>query len=745
MNAPGWPFSRQPCGLVRPQVGLRGTKRTVSKVCLCLVLSVWLGTAPAAPQTTSGMPQPSAGEGPLSNDTSLATDSAATAEFARGDERSAKLDRSITDTAQIEREWAEVFDAWRSAVLSGGTDSSVPVFSGATNADGNSRWIDPEGTASAASLRRTEGLEVALLRRLHGLPPPIRKAWRARFELAGQDALRQAGRDPALLASLERTLPATPAALSAAANLADLALEAGHQHFAHTWIERARVHAQLLDQDASTWSLALDQRARWLEEHSPAPDQGVWQTAQGLSLEREIGLVDLSQLARAQRPLVGRGPQSGGAWLADGTLVIQSTQFAGTGERARGDDWISRMDLSSNKITWSSSLREIAQSLELSLASNTVPREHPGWPHRPCTDGQRVILVCNTRPAALVCLDFGASKDPSDPPRLSWAWISPGDEQAVQRAVPGERPEPIGAQSCDAGARFEPGPVWIDSVLLVQTRQAEESTGGSRQAGVLRAALVGIDAATGWPLFKRTLARGSEVAREGTRFAGVSASQSTGQPLAANRGATLAATNLGTAAVFDACDGRQAYALKTRRKARETRGFAGTLAAATLAQHAGFLHAPADSDRMYFLRADQDLGSFSAPDGPAKLDGLFLSAPLPIEQAEALMGGDLAGALLLSRAGRSRTLAQWDPATGARLEAVYAGLGESFTGSGLLSAQRAYYTTDRGLWLVDRTRELFLLDFEAVPTDLPFGGDIAARDDRVLVLGPHAVWVFRAR
>ena len=84
---------------------------------------------------------------------------------------------------------------------------------------------------------------------------------------------------------------------------------------------------------------------------------------------------------------------------------------------------------------------------------------------------------------------------------------------------------------------------------------------------------------------------------------------------------------------------------------------------------------------------------------------------------------------------------------GTLVHALYLGPEEHFTGTGLVSATRALVASDHGLYLFDRTRELYLLDYQALAPigDEPVGGDLFAHAERVFVLGPGTLACFRTR
>lgn len=703
-------------------------------------------------------------EGPLQNDASLSSERELEEWLARGDSRAAELERARRAALAPDQtlsgavlpedwvsEWAAVFDAWQAALERAPAGAAVTLEPQGSSAGEPWSWVDQERGVEQGSLRRTEGIEVALLRRLAALDPRLRRAWEERFSDAAASELARSRGSAEGLRKLESSLPGTRAALLAALRLAEAALERGHDEAARTHLARARQHERLLEAPPQALSQALALREAWLASRvaaRSAPAQS-WGRAQRLSFAREIPLVEAEERRRAQRPLVGRATQSGLAWLDDGRALVQSTQTQLEREQLRGEDYLTLIDPRTARPLWSAAAKQLLAERGVELAPALVPREHPGWPHRPHGDGQRVVVVLCSRPSALLCLEFPAPAPAG--PRLAWAWIaSTGEENLTWIDRNGDRRALDPAYS-RGSVRFEPGPILCGGALLLQTRAAEEQgPSGPAPSGVLRGALLAVDPSSGAPLWRRTLARGQDVAREGTRFSGVATSQSAGQPLVAFEGRALVNTHLGAAALFDACDGRLLWAFKPRRRLGEERGLAGTRSAAAGGPATAVLLAGADSDRIYFLRTDADMGLPRLGLEPPRLAGLFVAPPLSIGECEELLGGDGRVALCLSRAAASHAVVQWNPRTRGRLESVHLGPGESFTGAGLLSDERVLAATQRGLYLLDRTRELFLLDFAAAPDEtapassLPFGGDLFARGEHVLVVGPHAAWVFRA-
>jgi hypothetical protein len=253
----------------------------------------------------------------------------------------------------------------------------------------------------------------------------------------------------------------------------------------------------------------------------------------------------------------------------------------------------------------------------------------------------------------------------------------------------------------------------------------------------LESSLLALDLETGRPLWRRFLARGVELVRDTGRLSSGDTQRAPGQPLLALEGLVFCGTHLGAAALVDPTDGRLVWTLLSRRRDPERLAWTGwtpeppvppgTTAGSTL------LWAPVDSDMLYGLEAR------ASPQSPSRSPLVF--PPRAAGEALALLGGDAAEALVLARAGVRRTLSAWDAQTGGRRDALYLAPDESFSGAGLVSPQRALFASDRGVYLFDRTRELYLLDYEPLQGPPKGGGDVYARGERVYVVGREGFWV----
>jgi len=679
------------------------------------------------------------GEGPLDNDSFLPTSQEAEADLAAGDRGLAALRASKSAGARAR---TEVFEAWHDALAACENGASVVPRPLGSDADARSPWPDPDGTAD----RRTEGVECAVLRRLAALGDEERAAWTARFASLARDELAAAGGDPRRLAEVERRHPVTAAAAEAALGLGDRALEAGRLAIARTWFERARRHLDLgalASEPRPGLAEGLRRRLEAIAALAPAaPEPGAWARARDLEPRFQVALADPARTP-ALPPRPGMGVRPGMTFMDGGLAVVQAPErvflFDGDGGRRVADFQPNRL-LGDRWTT----------------APLTAQRsEPPGWPLLPATDGEHLVLVqgrlegrlanvllCTTieRPPALPTAEGGgtvaATSPPTGPwlPRLSWA-LWEGLRMDGSGAI---HPSGLGLLP---GLEFQPGPLVVGSQVICQVRERPAGEDGGdvsapfRTEGEVRSWLVALDLVTGEVHWKRFLAKGVELARGQGRFGGRSAGVSSAQPLARLGDRVFAGTHTGVGVLVDAADGRVLWSLKSRRRDFEDRGWSGSRPPAA---GAGLVWAPADGDHAYWLRGDADLGG----------RGPFRHPPRAIGEGLALFGGEPDRALVLSRAGREFTLSAWDAASGGRVDSPFLGPGESFTGEGLASPERAYFATQTGLYLVDRERDLFVLDYaplssEGVGTEP--GGSVHAYGDRVYVVGPRMLWTFEAR
>jgi hypothetical protein len=734
---------------------------------LDFLLTVLALVSPLAQEraSASGSPQFPGEEGPLANDSYLPVSESATRQLARGDALLLEL-RGVQREGAVQSAdrgaWSGVFDAWRAALSesrAGDCAAPRPELGSADlakpGAAASSPWPDPDGTAS----RRTEGVELAVLRRLASLSPAERKLWIERFETLARERLgpataAAASFDAAPAAALEREFPATESAARAALVLAELALEEGRSLAAVTQCERGLRHLELAGLRSTPLGGALEQRRdlarRWSAasgsaQRAAAP--AAWQRAQSLAPLAALKLFTGGESApRREDALLGSGLQPGLVFLEDGRALIQLP------------DRICVLDPALQAITDTFRMEAFLAPCNVEVRLAVAPAEPPGWILQPATDGRSVVVVegqnRGASPNALVCFSLepaspGArgvrvgevgSQPAALPARLRWLVH---DDRTFASSGGGTLANEWPADLALHGGEFQPGPLVWDTLVLAQVREGEARDGAGTAAGQGNAFepscwLVALELKTGRPLWKRFLAKGSELAQDRGRFFTPqrSARDSTaGQTLVALDGEVFAGTHLGAGALLSAADGRFLWTLKNRRRAAERRSWPGWSIAPG---PSSLLWAPADGDHLYWLRAPDDSAQ------SLQAASLFERLPRSIGEAEAVLGGDRDSVLVLSRSGPRRTLSRWGAESGERRDALELAPEERFSGPGLVSAERALFATDRGLYLFDRARDLLLLDYQPLAQLVPRGGGVFARGDRVVVLGGRNLWLFAA-
>jgi hypothetical protein len=685
---------------------------------------------PAAAQE----PLPGA-EGPLSNDTYLPVAEAAAAELARGDRLHSELVADRNAGAMPAEAWIGVLEAWRSALCASASGDAVPprpLVAGEAE-PGVAAWPDEDGSAE----RRVEGVEAAVAWRLGALPQAARAAWTARFAPLAAQALAAAlgagDARAARLAAVEREHPLTEGAARAALLQAELELERGRTAAARSWCERGLSHGPSPELRA-----ALEARgALCAELGSDGPGggktdpagHGAWRSARGLAaLEaRTIAQPPPPRPGLRETPL-GGGVQPGLAFLSDELLALQLVDRIA---------WLeSRSGRTVYELAWKKLVADAGLIVGEPHAGPVPTSSAPGWAMRPAADGRLVVCVhgrsVGGNSNALVCLETPAAPPPAElgapGPRVRWIVHRDRTLDAEGRETPFP-PELRGAIEPDG--ELQPGPLILGSEVLVQVRRGGRASGSGAGGPVqIESSLLALDLETGRPLWRRFLARGVELVRDTGRLSTGDALRAPGQALVAIGGLVFCGTHLGAGSLVDPLDGRLVWTLLSRRRDPQRPGWTGWTpepAGRTL------LWAPADSDQLYWLDARASLP------GPSRAP--FLHPPRAAGEAVALLGGDAAEALVLARAGMRRTLSSWAAESGGRRDALYLAPDETFAGAGALSPERALFASDRGVYLFDRTRELYLLDYEPLQGPAQGGGDVYARGDRVLVVGREGLWI----
>ncbi|MFT5285476.1 MAG: hypothetical protein ACI8TQ_001641 [Planctomycetota bacterium] len=678
----------------------RATK--VRRIAVGLVACIALSATIQAQGQASSNSLPGS-EGALSNDVFLPSIRQAEEFVERGD---LLLEQAVTS-----QDRTAVFEAWRSALTSTIAGDSI-----------------------ARSERDTLGIEAALWQRLVQLQAEHRAEWITRFNDLAQSELISAGSNAMKLASTARRNPATRAAVLACLKLADLRFEEGALFECSAWCQRALQNLDPSHMDAEVLKIAINKRLELadsipvpLPNGTRSPKYGFeWQDASQLSFLTRVDFGKPVQVdTRNDGSYTGppTGVRSGLTFLIDGRIAVQSPRRV-TIVRATGNS--------------------IESSFEPTLLlpdSVAVSPINPRWsddrhqPLLPVAVGNDLILV-HGRPFGPIGGENAlmSIKPPSSPPAqglsrpglpaLNWAIV--GNLRVDHEGVVHEEPE----LDKLADALFENGPVIVGTRVFACLRENEDE---------VRIWLACFDLATGRCLWTRRLAQGDGLQP---------GADGRGRPLPANPSQALVAsgryifigTNIGAGLLVDSLDGQLIFGFKNRKRSAGIRGWRTNWSAFLESNDSplpSILWAPLDSDFEYLLG-----GSESATSGPLQ------RAPREIGESLALLGGDDENSITLSMAGPRRVISNRQSRDGARFDSPFLGREETFGGRAAISPSRIVFSTDRGLYLLDRERELYLLDYQTLPAyenrlvQLAPGGDVYARGARIFVLGEASLWTF---
>ncbi len=666
-------------------------------------------------------------EGALRNDTFLPVAKEVVTKLAAGDATWERWRASAVKNAELTAVRNEAFDAWQRALAMSTAGDCVPGSLVDTNAELDDTWPDPDATLA----RRTESIESSVLRRLTRIDAADLSEWTQRFGPLAERELAAAGATDTRLANVERLYPYTAGAAEAAVRLFDIAFESGRSEVARGWLDRAAVHARGLaraDENARAAklvaALAVRRAAseRTASEWAARATNDAWESAEQLTKVATLTLPGSAQESSPDR--VRYDPRPGGAFLSDGTLLVQGASVVYS---IAPDGRLRSIDLEA-----------LGRGFDWSWHA-VMGRRATDWPLLPASDGTRVVFVVGcadqTRGNALLCVDPGSAQSA---PSLHWGFASTGWRDPAGREVALEKCLGPGLWS------FEPGPVIAGTEVLVQARQwIAEADGEVRvDEGRTRAWCIALDLATGTVRWKRFLATGADARTDRTLLARLRTARGVvgcAQPLAVADGRVFVGTELGVAVLLDLCDGRPLWSLRSQRKESRERGWttAGPPVAIPRDGAESLWHwAPADSRFLYRLRNGADV------DGR----GLFEGPPVPIGDLVELVGGGPSEVLALGRAGDRRTLSRLDLATGRREDACVLGREEIFTGAGLASATRVLFASSRALYLFDRGRGIYLLQRVPLENELgSAGGSVFARGEFVYVVDPRSVTILRTK
>ena len=691
-----------------------------------LPLAALLLSALLTSEAAAQLPEATAEGG---SDVYLPTSEQATKALAEGDRH---LQWALEESPAADLEWTAAFEAWRDALARSRAGDSVPggVGIGLQDQAGHfaERWPDRDNSFA----RRTEAVEIAVERRLAGIDSRARAQWTSRFETLASERLRAArgtSRSRRLdLATLERSFPATRAATRAALELFGLEFEVGRAESALNWLERAERHAALAAWDGVRSGIDA-RRAALLEltrTEDPAP---LWPTATEIVPKTSHNLVlpnffKPSGFARIEGP-------PGIAFLSDGRYAVQTT----------GMTWVLSHEEEDRVFEPWRAAAEQGQSIP-----RTVDRTGKDWPHLPASDGEHIYLVCGRADGSKsnVVQKILPPRE-IDLPIVLWSLGSAGliTRGGLHLSVE----EVLGEGMWE----FQPGPLLIDDTLFVQARQWTQTTtpdGPEVNApGEARAWLIALDARSGRPRWKRFLCRGTDVVSDvGTRFGREVLLRTPASALVATVGGIFVGTNLGVGCLVDLADGRLRWSLRNRRRPSEVNGWKGSGRLDELEGSARgaktLLWAPADSDRLYALSPGLD---FASPGGSTPAP-LVPYPPLEIDESRVLVGGTPDEVLVLGRAGARLTLSAHDLSSGERHDSIYLAREERYFPGALVSPTHVLFAAERGIYLLDRERELYLAHHAPLRMDSDYASSgLWASGRHLFLLAAGKLWIFEAR
>ncbi len=678
---------------------------------------------------------PPGGEGPLDNDCFLPSLPEATKDLLAGDRLLERAREALhrERQAEFERLLGNGFERWHEALAKAPSGASV--------------FIE---TRAVAVRRVTEGLRHALRRRLEELGDAERHTWTRRFANSGETALQMAldrGALEADLLEVQRLFPGTRAAASAGVLAFDRNLESGHGTLARAHISRARWHARFCESESAQRALLAREEVLFPVTGEREPE--AWQRAHRLRYTDSISILpETPRSRRLHGPGIGVRP--GLCFLADGSFIVQASNQVHQ-LRLDKDGQLERVRVFEPEKL----LGGFAPWLDERLV-RPVP---PGWALTPCSDGQTIVFIHGRTLGdgdrnALFCVDLPSPEEierrgiESAPPLPQLAWAIVGD---LRVRADGEVEE-IAALADLPQLEYQPGAVIHGERVFVMARASE---------GDIRAWLLAFDRGDGALLWKRLLAKGADLLPDAGRLGGsgglyggasqglLLVPQGTSGPAGQGEVRLFCGTHLGAGALVDTLDGSPVWTLKNRRRDARVRGWSG--APPRLGADGTILWNPADSDRLYTLHAGPIPLTFSILDGTTAPGAeslpdtthLFEAPVRPLGEALTLLGGDREESLVLGRARSEKTVSSRRPGRD-RIDGLYLAQEEAFAGEGLVSPSRLLFSTTRGLYLFDRERELYLLDYQPVPRggEAPAGGDIYAQGAWILVLGRHLVWAY---
>jgi len=621
---------------------------------------VALAATPPAPSVDVEDPWRSSGS--FGNDTWLPRDLALERLLAAADE--------ALETDGSDADLEEIFGAW-DAALEGAARGAWVRW------DTRMHWESTDEVPPLWNDRRTEGLFNAILLRQAASQGALHLPWNAYIEAEAEAALEEALSLPVErahrpLAELSVRYPGTRASARAALCCSEWERERGREQHALAWLARAQASASLLKDAALDAAINARRAEPATREREPWESADSWEVVDFALLTDDLG-----SPASGLRGLSRWGEEA---------VFIQSAELAWT--------------LGTSGSARALSLRELSERAGQPLARGWM-RPGSKWRHQPTVHEEVVFSVLgrarSDRSNTLIAFEL------DDAPLPRWS-LGVGGWRGSDGALLAELSDAIGPGAWE----FQPGPLVVDDLLIVQARRWELSDSDGRLSLVdparAEATALALDLVSGALVWKTSLARGSELFGDaGARFS-ARETPSRAAPSPRLCGSSLVfATGLGACVALDLVDGRAQRAVLGQR----VEGSQSSAQAAVAKGLQSSVWTPFGGETAYELA----LGTGH----PDLATSPFTSPPERATEWSSLVGAH-SERLLVAVSRRGRHQIEFVAEAPLRAQrSVQLSPGETLQGAHALGSARLLSVSNQGLFVFDLERELYLVGH--VPLD----------------------------
>ncbi|MCH2106299.1 MAG: hypothetical protein MK291_06630, partial [Planctomycetes bacterium] len=492
------------------------------------------------------------------------------------------------------------------------------------------------------------------------------------------------------LAHLSARYPGTPASARAALWLYELERERGRREHARAWLKRAEESAALLEDAVLDAAIAARTIKPLWSEPEPWERADTWEVVDFALLSDDLG-----SPASGVRGLT--------RWGAAG-VFIQSAELAWT--------------LGSEGSALGLSLRDVAERAGQPLARRWM-RPGSKWRHQPTAHEGVVYCVLgrarSERSNALIAFELGG-----EGARPRWS-LGPGGWRDADGALITRLEDAVGPGAWE----FQPGPLVVDDLLILQARRWEVSDSDGRMSMVdparAEAIALALELESGALVWKTTLARGSEhIGEDGARFKAAETPASSAPAPRLCGSSLVFATGLGACVAVDLADGRPQRAVLGQR----VEGSRNLSQPAVAKSKERALWTPLGGEHAYEL----SLGAHH----PDLASSPFSSLPRSAAEWSSLVGSR-DGRLLVAVSRRGRHQLELAPEGAERAQrSVQLSPGEALQGAHALGSSRLLTVSDQGLFVFDLDRELYLVGH------VPLDPGVACLPDGLVAAGSWA-------